>query len=321
MKRHLIAAVLLATTCGINSGFAQQDAHFTQYMFNQMYFNPGAAGVEQGFRGGLLYRNQWTGYSGLNGGGNPKNILFTGSAPILAANMGVGLVVNSDQIGPLTDLQASLNLNYHFKIGSGKLSTGVRLGLQSRSVSTSDLKVNQTDDDVYQALLASSGQAVPDFGFGLFYTSEKFFLGASSTHLNEPKFDFSSNTKPAESTLNRHYYITGGYNLDLSPSIVLTPSVNVKYDSKVYSYELSALAKINNQFFAGLAYREQDAVSAILGIGFLKDNRLRLTYSIDYTVPATEAKKPISHEIMASYFVPMTMRGPKPIIRTPRYRK
>jgi hypothetical protein len=112
----------------------------------------------------------------------------------------------------------------------------------------------------------------------------------------------------------------GGYNFDLSPDIVLTPSANLKYDSKVFQWEASALAKINNQFLAGLAYREQDAVSVLLGLTLL-ENKFRLTYSLDYTVPATEAKRPTSHEIMVSYFQPIAMRGPKPIIRTPRYRK
>jgi type IX secretion system PorP/SprF family membrane protein len=317
MKRQLYAALFFAGCLSVSTSFAQQDAHFTQYMFNQLYFNPAAAGVEQGFRGGLLYRNQWTGYKGLNNvGGAPQNILFTGSLPILEANTGIGLVVNSDKIGPLNDIQASVNGAYHFKVGSGKLSAGIRVGIHSRSISTEDIRVNDPDDQVYKNLLGSSGQIVPDFGVGLYYTSDKYFAGLSSSHLSEPRFDFSG----ARSTLNRHYYIMGGYNFDLAPDIVLTPSLNLKYDSKVFQYELSAIAKFNNQFLAGLAYREGDAVSAILGITALQ-NKLRITYSLDYTVPSTEAKRPTSHEFMASYFIPMTMKGPKPIIRTPRYRK
>jgi type IX secretion system PorP/SprF family membrane protein len=317
MKRQLFTALFAAVGLGFSSAYAQQDAHFTQYMFNQLYFNPAAAGVEQGFRGGLLYRNQWTGYKGLNDvGGAPQNILLTASLPIFEANTGVGLVVNSDQIGPLNDIQASLNGAYHFKVGTGKLSAGLRLGIHSRSVSTNELRVNDPNDEVYRNLLGSSGQIVPDFGFGLYYTSDKFFAGLSSSHLAEPQFDFSG----AKSTLNRHYYIMGGYNFDLSPDIVLTPSLNLKYDSKVFQYEVSALAKFNNQFLAGLAYREGDAVSAILGLTAMQ-NRLRITYSLDYTVPSTDAKRPTSHEFMASYFIPMAMKGPKPIIRTPRYRK
>jgi type IX secretion system PorP/SprF family membrane protein len=316
MKRNLCTVLFVISFCFGGKIVAQQDAHFTQYMFNQLYFNPAAAGIEQGFRGGLLYRNQWSGYKGLSGGGAPQNILFTGSLPILAANTGLGLVINSDEIGPLTDLQASLNGNYQFKLGQGKLNAGVRVGIQSRSINPKNIRVNNTDDQVYQNLIGSSSQLVPDFGFGLFYTSEKFFAGLSATHLAEPKFDFSG----APSTLNRHFYFMGGYNFDISPNIVLTPSINLKSDSKVFQYEASALAKFNNQFLAGLAYREQDAVSLIVGFTALQ-NKLRITYSLDYTVPATEAKRPTSHEIMASYFVPMTLKGPKPIIRTPRYRK
>lgn len=317
MKLRVFASFLIATAFGTTQSFAQQDAHFTQYMFNQSYFNPAAVGLEQGFRGGLLYRKQWLGYTGLNNGGAPTNILFTGSAPIMKAKMGVGLVVNSDQIGPNTDLQVGANVAKHFSLGPGRLSVGARFGLQSRSIASGELRVNDKTDPTYLNLLGSSAQMKGDLGFGLFYQSDKWFAGASSSHLLEPQFDFAG----AKNTLNRHYYITGGYNFDLSPSVVLTPSVNVKHDSKVYQYELSALAKINNQFYAGLAYREQDAVSLILGVGMLKDNRLRITYSLDYTVPSTEAKKATSHEIMASYFLPMVMKGAKPVIRTPRYRK
>ncbi|HOY96961.1 MAG TPA: type IX secretion system membrane protein PorP/SprF [Catalimonadaceae bacterium] len=317
MKRQLYAALFFAGSLGISTSYAQQDAHLTQYMFNQLYFNPAAAGVEQGFRGGLLYRNQWTGYKGLNDmGGAPQNILFTGSLPILEANTGIGLVVLNDQIGAQNDLQANLNAAYHFKLGSGKLSAGLRAGIHSRSLSGDKYRVNDPNDPTYQDLKSSSGQIIPDFGFGLYYTSDKFFAGLSSTHLLEPKFDFSG----SKEGMSRHFYVMGGYNFDLSPDIVLTPSMNLKYDSKVFQYELSALARFNNQFIGGLAYRQGDALSAIVGLTALQ-NRLRITYSLDYTVPSTEAKKPTSHEIMASYFIPMTMKGPKPIIRTPRYRK
>ncbi len=321
MNKKIFLAVFFSAIAASSKLIAQQDPHFTQYMFNQLYFNPAAAGIEQGFRGGLLYRDQWAGYQNSFGsGGAPKNILFTGSLPILSANSGVGLVLNSDQIGPYQDIQASVNGSYQFKLGSGKLAAGLRLGIHSRSINGNALKVFDESDPEYLALKSASGQMVPDFGFGLHYTSDKFFAGLSSTHLFEPKFDFSGPSSVTKSTLNRHYYFLGGYNFDLSPEIVLTPSVNFKYDSKVFQWEASALAKISNQFLVGLAYREQDAVSVLAGISLL-ENKFRLTYSLDYTVPATEAKRPTSHEIMVSYFHPIAMRGPKPIIRTPRYRK
>jgi type IX secretion system PorP/SprF family membrane protein len=314
MKKQLYAAIFIAGIAGATRVSAQQDAHFTQYMFNQMYYNPAATGIEQGFRGNLLYRNQWTGYQGLDGnGGAPQNILFTGALPILEANTGVGIVINNDQVALLNDLNVSVNAAYHYKLGPGKLSGGLSIGMQGRSTKTG-YRVNNTDDKVYQAIEKASGEIVPDLGFGLYYSSDKFFGGISSRHLNEAKFE---NTL---SQMSRHYYVMGGYNLEINPDLMITPTFNLKSDSKQYQFELSALARLNNQFLAGLAYRQGDAVSALLGLTALQ-NKLRITYSLDLTVPATEAKKPTSHEIMASYFVPMVMRGPKPIIRTPRYRK
>ena len=316
MKKQLYTAILFAGLSASFSAFAQQDAHFTQYMFNQMYFNPAATGAEQGFRGNLLYRNQWTGYQGYNSqGGAPRNILLTAGMPIMEANTGVGLVVLNDQIAEYNITNVNLNAAYQYKLGMGKLCAGVGIGIQSLS-SGKDFRVNDQNDQKYKDLLdaAGSGELVPDINFGLYYKTDKYFGGISATHLNEAKFQNFSRQ------LARHFYLMGGYNIDINPDLLLTPTINVKTDSKQTQVELSALARFNNQFLAGLAYRQGDAVSALLGLTAMQ-NKLRITYSLDLTVPATEAKKPTSHEIMASYFVPMVMRGPKPIIRTPRYRK
>jgi type IX secretion system PorP/SprF family membrane protein len=231
----------------------------------------------------------------------------------MEANTGVGIVINNDQIALLNDLNVSVNAAYHYKLGQGKLSGGLSIGMHGRSTK-SGYRVNNTEDNVYKEINKASGEIVPDLGFGLYYSSDKFFGGISSRHLNEAKF------KNTLSQMSRHYYVMGGYNIEVNPDIMVTPTFNLKSDSKQYQFELSALARFNNQFLAGLAYRQGDAVSALVGLTAMQ-NKLRITYSIDLTVPATEAKKPTSHEIMASYFVPMVMRGPKPIIRTPRYRK
>lgn len=316
MKKQLYIAILLLGTFSVNRLFAQQDAHFTQYMFNQMYFNPAATGIENGFRGGLLYRNQWTGYQGFEGsGGAPRNILFTGSLPIYEANTGVGIVISHDQIALLNDLNISVNAAYHYKIGKGRLSGGISLGLHNRSINVDGYKVNVTTDPVYVALKSSGApENVFDVNGGLYYSSDKFFAGISTRHITEEKF------KNTLSKLSRHYYVMAGYNLEINPDLVITPSINFKTDSKQNQIEFSALAKFNNQFLGGIAYRQGDAVSGIVGLTTMQ-NKLRITYSIDLTVPSTEAKELTSHEIMASYFIPMVMRGPKPIIRTPRYRK
>jgi Type IX secretion system membrane protein PorP/SprF len=59
----------------------------------------------------------------------------------------------------------------------------------------------------------------------------------------------------------------------------------------------------------------------LLGISLLKDNSLRFGYSLDLITSGLKAKQSSSHELMLAYQLPVALKGPKPAIRTPRYRK
>lgn len=51
---------------------AQQDPHYTQYMYNMNVVNPAYAGSKESISGGLLYRQQWSGLEGA-----PKTATFS----------------------------------------------------------------------------------------------------------------------------------------------------------------------------------------------------------------------------------------------------
>ena len=42
--------------------YAQQDAQWSHFQFNQQYYNPGYVGLDQTTRATLLHRTQWLGY-------------------------------------------------------------------------------------------------------------------------------------------------------------------------------------------------------------------------------------------------------------------
>ena len=74
MKNLLTALfILLATTL-----FAQQDALFSQYMFNKLAVNPGYAGSREILSTDLLYRYQW-----VNIEGAPKTISASIHSPLV----------------------------------------------------------------------------------------------------------------------------------------------------------------------------------------------------------------------------------------------
>lgn len=302
---------------------AQQDAQFTQFRFNQLYFNPAYTGIEGLNQFGLIYRNQWTGWSsnipGASNGGAPASTLFTWQRALPEAKSGVGAYLLHDKLGPSTNIDFQLSYAYHLELGSGKLSFGARGGIQNRAYNWNNWRYNDNGDAIIESKSGTLSQFKPDLSLGVWYQSNGLFGGISANHLTQPRYDLTIND--FNNPLVRHYYVNLGYNFELNENFVLTPSAFFKTTLTTSQYELNVMSKINDQFYLGVNYRDNDAVSAIVGLGFGADKRYRFTYSLDYTVPGTEAKRPTSHEVMLAYGLPVSIRPPKPVIRTPRFRK
>ena len=92
MKKQFIALVVL-TLFALNV-HAQQDPHYTQYMYNMNVMNPAYAGSKESIAIGLLYRQQWVNFPGA-----PRTGLLSFDMPIGQLPIAIGLNVMSDQIG------------------------------------------------------------------------------------------------------------------------------------------------------------------------------------------------------------------------------
>src|SRR5580700_7804764 len=106
MKRLITSAILV--TASMVSGFAQQDAQFSQNMFGKLDYNPGYAGMDKAYCASLIARDQW-----VNFPGNPETFLFNGDAYIPQIGGGVGLSVYDDQLGFQKTLEVKLSYSYH----------------------------------------------------------------------------------------------------------------------------------------------------------------------------------------------------------------
>lgn len=314
-KRFYRLLVLLSVlTCG-KEAVAQQDAHFSQYMFNSLYINPAAAGLDGNAKFSLIHRSQWAGY----GDGGPQTTVLNFSSPIMQMKSGAGATIVRDVIGAQSNIEAQFSYAYHLPLGpQGKLSIGARIGAFSKTLDFDKYKPTDPDDENLMKS-GTESQFKPDAAFGVWYKAEKYFGGISVNHLIKSEFDFG--TKSLRNPLSRHMYVTGGYNYEANYSLILTPSVLVKTDFNSYSFDVNAMATYNNKYWGGLSYRNADAITAVIGMAMLKDNNLRFGYAFDLTVPSSDAKKPTSHEVMVSYSIPVLLVGPKPVMRVPRYRK
>jgi len=295
MKRLVIAFLFLAM--GVISIQAQQDPSSSQYMFNTLTYNPGVAGTSGMICATALNRQQWVGFKGA-----PSTTLFNVSAPIspFHVNSGIGLLVESDNIGFDKDINLTGIYSYIVDLNTGKLGIGISLGMLNKTldptwkIPTGD-GFTPADQD---PLIPSTKESVVAFdaGLGLFLRSEKYYAALSATHINQPKLKFTKGVP----YVSRHYYLTAGYTLQLpNPSLELLPSFFVYSDGKVAQFNITSLVRYNKKVWGGVSYRAGDALIGTIGLELF--NGIRIGYSYDFPLSDIRKNTTGSHEFMVNY--------------------
>lgn len=318
-KFFLKNLIILLFFFGFSPLMAQQDAQFTQYMYNGMYYNPAFAGKEGGFRFSALHRSQWQNYStNLGQGGAPVTQLITAQGSLDEKNIGYGLTIVNDQIGATGNLEVNLQGSYHKKINRSTISFGAYVGMFSSSINYDELIVVNPEPNLPGA--GKESQTNLNFGFGVLFDRGNYYMGLSSRHLNEPVFDFGDGSY--ENQLKNHSYLLLGYRFRPIGQLSIEPSFLLKSVSfNNFSYDVSVIATHQDKISGGIAFRGEESVSFILGYSILKDNSLKLGYAFDLVIGGVDAKSPTSHELMLRYTLQDMGREVERVIqRTPRFR-
>ena len=309
-------SLLICASCLFfwNTAKGQQDAQFTQFMFNQLFFNPGYAGIAGNTQISFIYRQQWAAYNpSFDDGGAPSTQVLSFNTAFPKFNSGLGVHIVSDRLGPLTNLEMQLSYAYHVKVSDkAKLSLGLRGGVYSKIVDYDKYNPRERPDD----LIGEEGfdaNTKPDFAVGVYYQSDKLFAGLSTNHITQSEFNLAGFN---QSPLARSYYLMGGYNFALGRdgNWILTPNFLVKVaDFKEYSFDVGGLVTYDNKFWVGSSFRNEESVNMLIGanIPSLPRNKakqtrtLRISYSFDYVFAGQTAKQPTSHEVVLSYLIPV----------------
>ncbi|MBN3521521.1 type IX secretion system membrane protein PorP/SprF [Algoriphagus lutimaris] len=318
-KYFLSSLVLIAIYAGVSPVLAQQDAQFTQYMYNGMYYNPAFAGKDGGFRFSALHRSQWANYRTSSGQrGAPVSQLLTAQGRLDSKNIGYGINIVNDNIGASSNLEVNLQGAYHKKIKRSNISVGVSFGMFSSSLDYGELIVVNPEPNLPTS--GKESQMNFNIGAGVLFDRGDYYVGVSSRHINEPNFDFGDGSYANQ--LKNHSYLLFGYRFRPIGQLAIEPSFLLKTVSfNNFSYDVSVIATHQNKISGGLAFRGEESISFILGYSILKDNSLKLGYAFDLVVGGLEAKAPTSHELMLRYTLSDVSRQVERVIqRTPRFR-
>jgi len=300
MKRTGTALLFFVMVCV--RGWSQQDPVTSQYMFNTLTYNPGVAGTSGMICATALNRQQWVGFKGA-----PSTTVFNISAPVslLKRKHGVGLSIETDNVGFDKDLNLSGIYTYLADLNFGKLGIGVSLGMLSKTLEPSWYIPDGDDftppDQDPLIPVTKENFIAFDAGFGLYLLADKYYVALSVTHLNQPKIKYAREGGTDVITyVSRHYYVTAGYNLQLAnPSFELMPSAFAYSDGKVIQFNVTSLVRYNKKVWGGVSYRAGDALIGIAGVELY--NGLRIGYSYDFPLSDIRKSTSGSHEFMVNY--------------------
>ncbi|AWM13414.1 type IX secretion system membrane protein PorP/SprF [Flavobacterium sp. NRK F10] len=310
MKKLLLVII---TLLGIsNEMLAQQDPHYTQYMYNMSVMNPAYAGSKENLALGLLYRKQWVDIEDA-----PTTATFFGHSPV-GKNVGLGLSVISDKIGPVEENNIYGDFSYTLNLGGEhKLAFGIKTGLTLHKVGLySDIGNGHVPDANDPAFQENVSNTYFNIGSGLFYYTNKYYVGFSvpnmlkSKHLdlsvNGDQYQFGSETS--------HYFLTGGYVFDLSQTVKFKPFFMLKSAFNVSpSLDLSANFLFNQKFEIGGTYRLDDSFGAMASYAITQN--LKIGYAYDHIISDLKVTTPSSHEIILLF----DLNFPKKVSSSPRF--
>lgn len=288
MKTRILFFALVL--CSL-AGFAQQDAQYTQYMYNTININPAYAGSRGVLSVFGLHRTQWVGLDGA-----PTTNAFSVNTPINNSKLGVGLSFVNDRIGPTEENTISADVSYTVQTSETyNLSFGIKGTANLFSLDVNKLNPADANDP---RLYNFDNNFTPNVGAGVYFHSDKLYVGLSVPNFFETTRYEDNSISVTKERMN--FYLIGGYVFDLGPSIKFKPAFLAKtIEGAPLQLDVSGNFLINDKFTIGAAWRWSAAAS--LMAGFQITDGLFAGYGYDLETTRLSRYNSGSHEIFLRF--------------------
>jgi len=307
-NKLLLLAIIFSVFCSLETE-AQQDAQYTQYMYNTLSVNPAYAGSRETFSALLLHRSQWVGLDGA-----PDTQTLNLHSPVGASKkVGLGLSVINDNIGPTHETYFDVAFSYTVNTSeTGKLSFGLKGGGHLLDVNYDELSQFNGGDALLQDNIENKFS--PNVGVGVYYHSNnQWYLGLSAPNLLETQHFDENALSVAKERIN--YYLIGGYVFDINTDLKFKPSFLLKgVQGAPLQADISFNGLVKEKFVLGLAYRWSAALSGLLGYQITDGLMLGVAYDRETTDLGKTKFEQGSYELFLRYEI-----FDRPKILSPRF--
>ena len=302
MRNQLTFLICILVTLGLQ---AQQEAQYTQFMFNKLALNPGYAGNSELACISILHRSQWVGLEGA-----PESQVINFHTPLKNNRIGLGMSILHDKIGPTSSWSYQLKYSYRIPIANGKLGVGLQGSVRRFRVDWNDTHAIQTGDGLLSENPAS--KVLPNFGLGLYYQSSSYYLGISVPNMLKGDLSFYEGSDYSDnfSKETPHYYLMGGLILNAGRNMKFKPALLVKFtENSPVKIDINAMIIFYDKLWLGATYRMGgnidngigESVDAILQYQITSGLRAGIAY--DYTLSKMRSYNTGTYEIMLDYCI------------------
>ena len=290
MKKNILIIAFLAI---YSMSFSQQLSLYSQYMFNKFLINPAVTGSNNYVPIRLTARQQWAGIENA-----PSTQALSAHTLLGNKKMGVGGFVYADRFGPETKVGIQASYSYILPISGGKSQLAFGVAFRAFQYQLDYTQMTAIDDADPVLSGAKETSFVPDADFGIYWYSEKYFVGLSANQLIELPVEIADQTMDKNSMI-RHYYLIGGYTFALSDNFELEPSILLKGTERTPGQiDINVRGILKRNYWLGFSYRTSKDIIAMIG---LKVDKYIIGFAYDYTTSDINSYQSGSFEIMLGY--------------------
>ncbi len=290
----------------MGSTVAQQLPLYSQYMMNGFLINPAIAGSDGYTTATLTSRDHWAGLAN-----SPKTYALSVQSRILRSNykirgnavspskslsrrsgrVGLGAYLYKDRNGLIDRTGGQFTYAYHLFLRNKQLSFGLAASAFQIKIDQAQLQFRDSEPLLAEGF--NNLVFVPDFTFGAQLLTYKGFLGVSAAQLFQTRIKVGD--KNLDYRMKRHYYIMGGYRLDVKNDFEIEPSFLLRgTELGIIQADINLKCYYKEFYWAGITYRTQSSIGLLIGG---KANRFYFGYAFDYNLSSIQKYSFGSHEL------------------------
>lgn len=315
--RRIVVLLIFCLGLGLAAN-GQQQQMYTQFMYNKLALNPAFSGNESYLSASLLYRDQWNGFPGA-----PKAQIFNVNLPRIGNRIGLALNFERQTIGITEKITYELMYAYKFLLGDGTLSMGMNVSGRNYKQDYTDSRLFAIQDITIDPSIPQTVQSLNliNAGFGVYYNTNTFFIGASVPRMIKADIDFDKNN--LFSTEVRHLFLMTGGTFIINNDLRLTPQLLFRAaENTPFGIDLNGSLTVKNTYSAGLTYRtggtQGDLGESIdLIFSYQMSEQIMMGFAYDIGLSKLRTASNGSLEVILTYN--MIPKKIKSVIINPRY--